>query len=118
MPTLKRHDELRNAVKVKADPAVCYGCTPFVDEFANPMCPEEQQLLGTRSLYARFEGKRDGRGNDVGWTLALLEMLTDPMLLQWVPEWVVEQYERANPFFRETLKAVIEEGVQTNGVSK
>ena len=31
---------------------------------------------------------------------------SDPMLRQWVPEWVVEQYERANPFFREVLTAL------------
>ena len=38
-----------------------------------------------------------------GWGMALMEMLTDPMLKQWVPTWVDEQYTRANPFFREVL---------------
>ena len=37
-----------------------------------------------------------------------MEMLTDPMLKQWVPAWVNEQYERANPFFREVLTALLE----------
>ena len=35
-----------------------------------------------------------------------MEMLTDVLLLQWVPKWVVEQYNRANPFFREVLRAL------------
>ena len=33
----------------------------------------------------------------------MMEMITDPMLRQWVPAWVVEQYERANPFYKEVL---------------
>ena len=37
-----------------------------------------------------------------------MEMLVDPMLKQWVPAWLVEQYERANPFFREALTALVE----------
>ena len=41
-------------------------------------------------------------------------MLTDPLLLQWVPAWVVEQYERANPFFREALTVVLGQGVNSN----
>ena len=100
MPTLARHNALRAAVKDQAVPSVCYGATLFVEEFFNPMFPGQEQFLGTRSLHEKFEGHgaRDGKGNPVGWTLALMEMLTDPMLLQWVPRWVVEQYERANPF--------------------
>ena len=27
-------------------------------------------------------------------------MLLDPVLPEWVPVWVVEQYDRWNPFFR------------------
>ena len=50
----------------------------------------------------RFEGTAKGDG----WGLALMEMLTDPMLKQWVPAWVEEQYTRANPFFREVLTAM------------
>ena len=42
-----------------------------------------------------------------------MEMLVDPMLKQWVPSWLVEQYERANPFFREALTALVEH-VQSN----
>eukprot|EP00959_Pyramimonas_sp_CCMP1952_P361879 7578710-Pyramimonas_sp.AAC.1 len=39
-----------------------------------------------------------------------MEMLTDPMLRQWVPAWVVEQCERANPFYKEVLGAILEGG--------
>ena len=38
--------------------------------------------------------------------MALMGMITDPMLRQWVPSWVVEQYERANPFYKEVLTAM------------
>ena len=33
-----------------------------------------------------------------------MEMLVDPMLVCWVPGWVREQYERANPYFCSVLK--------------
>ena len=52
-------------------------------------------------VYMQFqevEGARGEQGQGAGWALAFMEMLTDPMLRQWVPAWVVEQYERANPF--------------------
>ena len=56
--------------------------------------PLEGRYLGVADLYLKF----DGKGN--AWSMALVEVLTDPMLKQWVPAWVNEQYERANPFFR------------------
>ena len=90
-------------------PPVCHGATVFVDPSADALAPDEQRYLGTRELYMKFEGKLDGRHNNVGWTLALMEMLVDPMLKQWVPSCLVEQYERANPFFREALTALVEE---------
>ena len=43
-----------------------------------------------------------------------MEMLTDPMLRQWVPEWLVEQYERANPFYREVLTSLQAENMGRN----
>jgi hypothetical protein len=43
----------------------------------------------------------------------LMEMLIDPILYQWVPAWVVEQYERANPFFKEVLIVLQREPVST-----
>ena len=48
--------------------------------------------------------KKDRRGRQVGWALALMEMLLDPLLVAWVPGWVVEQYERWNPYFRGTAR--------------
>ena len=33
-----------------------------------------------------------------------MQMLVDPVLTTWVPSWVVEQYERANPFFQHVLR--------------
>ena len=46
--------------------------------------------------------------------MMLLEMITDPMLRQWVPEWVVEQYERANPYYKDSLTRALvgSEGLQ------
>ena len=39
----------------------------------------------------------------------MLEMLVDPVLLEWVPNWVVEQYERWNPFFRKCLSDALKD---------
>ena len=50
--------------------------------------------------------KVDSKGRSLGWALALMEMLVDPILYTWVPAWVSEQYERANPFFKEVLLAM------------
>ena len=112
----RRHAVTRAQMEfpVKAVPAVCFGATEFTEPFANAAEPEEDRQLGVRDLYMKFEGVRDGRGVDEGWSLALMEMLTDPMLRHWVPEWVVEQYERANPFYKEVLTALVSEDVQRN----
>ena len=99
---------------VKPVPAVFFGGTNFEDPPANAASPDLDRFLGVRDLFMAFEGVRDGRGRDEGWTLALMEMLTDPMLRQWVPDWLVEQYERQNPFFREVLTALQEENLQRN----
>ena len=45
-----------------------------------------------------------------------MEMLVDPMLVCWVPGWVREQYERANPFFRSVLKRLESYHVSNNRV--
>ena len=94
--------------------ATCFGATEFVEPCANAGFPDEDRYLGIRDLYAKFEGVRDRRGVDEGWGLALLEMLTDPMLKQWVPAWVVEQYRRGNPFCQEVLTALQAENLQSN----
>ena len=54
-----------------------------------------------------------GPDEEIFWGLKLLEMLTDPMLRQWVPGYVVEQYEHANPFYKEVLME-LQAGARTN----
>ena len=48
------------------------------------------RYLGVRDLYEKFEGR-------IGWGMAMMEMLVDPMLLTWVPAWVVEQVRACQP---------------------
>ena len=38
----------------------------------------------------------------------MMEMLVDPMLVAWVPGWVVEQYERWDPDFRKCVDIALE----------
>ena len=85
------------------------------------------RFIGVRDLVAAFDGPKhselvweeapegslnyvfkrmDLRSVAYGWTFALMEMLVDPVLLEWVPQYVVEQYRRWNPFFVEALKSV------------
>ena len=117
MATEDRHAVIRDKMHapLKVVPEVCFGTTAFRAPLPSAVSPETQRYLGVRDLFHQFEGRiRDGRGRDVGWGLGLMEMLTDPLLLQWVPAWVVEQYERANPFFREALTVVLGQGVNSN----
>ena len=62
-----------------------FGGTDFEQPLPNAACRAKDRFLGVRDLYVRFEGVADRRGWHEGWTLALMEMLTDPMLRQWVP---------------------------------
>ena len=39
--------------------------------------------------------------------MALMEMIVDPVLSRWVPEWVLEQYKRWNPYFTLSLNRVL-----------
>ncbi len=59
--------------------------------------------------------KRDAQGRPLGWALALMEMLADPMLLAWVPGWVVEQYERWNPYFRPCVRSALQQYKMKSG---
>ena len=43
-----------------------------------------------------------------------MEMLVDPLLSTWVPDWVTEQYERANPFFRDVLRGMRQRRLRNN----
>ena len=93
---------------------VCIGATPFEDPPSSAVGSLYDAFLGTRDLYTRFEQAEDSKGRREGWTLALMEMLVDPMLRQWVPAWVIEQYERQDPFFREVLTLLQEENMGRN----
>ena len=44
----------------------------------------------------------------------MMEMLVDPLLSTWVPDWVTEQYERANPFFRDVLRGMRQRQLRNN----
>ena len=77
----------------------CWGATEFVEP-----APGAGRWLGVRDLWMKFEGKKDRRGRVVGWAMALMEMLVDPLLVAWVPAWLVEQYERWNPYFRGAVR--------------
>jgi len=90
---------------------------------------ELDRFLGVQDLVAAFDGRKTEElvwevapaarsaqyvfkrrefkpGVSYGWALALMEMLVDPVLLEWVPEYVVEQYKRWNPFFVDSLRKV------------
>ena len=66
------------------------------------------RFLGVADLVRKFDTDEvDGKGRKLGWALALMEMLVDPMLVAWVPSWLREQYERRNPFFRACLRQAL-----------
>ena len=87
------------------------------------------RYLGVRDLMAFDEGKReevrwsiadDGnwcfkvyrrkRGSwPYGWPMAVMEMLVDPLLNQWVPAWIVEQYCRWNVGFMKHVQKVLDD---------
>jgi hypothetical protein len=117
MAKARRHEMILQEMaktNVTALPTACFGATDLVQPPANAVAPEEDRYLGVRDLYWKFEGVRDRRGADEGWGLALMEMLSDPMLRQWVPAWVVEQYERANPFYKEVLTVLLGQEIEKN----
>ena len=51
--------------------------------------------------------RKDADGRPAGWALALLEMLFDPVLSEWVPSWVLDQYGRWNKLSK-CLVAIVE----------
>ena len=99
MTTEARHEAIaQNSLHdIKAVPQVYWGSTKFVTPPVQAGFEDSDAYLGVSDLYSKFEC-------DDGWAFALMEMLVDPMLVCWVPGWVREQYERANPFFRSVLK--------------
>ena len=92
------HESMESGAE-KNRPPTFMGGTDF-------KAPSDGRYLGVYDLYMKFEGSRNSKGEEIGWTLALMEMLVDNVLHKWVPTWLVEQYERANPFFKEVLLAM------------
>ena len=112
MPTARRLELLRehalmSGVATEADLSVpirtvSWGRSAFDHK--------THRFLGVQDLVMKFDTeKRDAQGRPLGWALALTEMLADPMLLAWVPGWVVEQYERWNPYFRPCIRSALQQ---------
>ena len=112
MDTSEWHASIEQVTRcdIQPPPQVYWGATSFVTPSARAGFPEEDRYLGIPDLYMAFDGRKDG------WALGLMEMLVDPMLLTWVPAWVREQYERANPYFRSVLKHMQNRQVSRNKV--
>ena len=106
MSTERRGAVIRAAMQegVRAVSPSCIGATVFEDPSVRAAASHLDYFLGTRELYTQFEGREDSKGRREGWTLALMEMLVDPLLSLWVPAWVHEQFERANPYFADVLR--------------
>ena len=100
MDTAARHAAIDDGTHhdIKPPPQVYWGSTKFVTPPHHTGFEELDAYLGTADLYLAFDGRADG------WGFGLVEMLVDPMLVCWVPGWVREQYERADPYFRAVLK--------------
>jgi hypothetical protein len=129
MPTKKRYDLIRRGRSDKAADVRRWGGSVFDEPGLVAGAPLLERSLGVGDLVHEFEGPRvrevrwrdqeAGGGKEemiwrlrsgswkYGWSWALMEMLVDPVLRAWVPEWVVEQYERWNPFFRASLEEVL-----------
>ena len=113
MDTASRHRLLRQALlldpdvteaKLDREPirTVLFGHTSF----RHPPV----RFLGVQDLVLKFDtAKVDTKGRPLGWALALVEMLVDPMLASWVPSWVREQYEQWIPYFRSCLRSLLRE---------
>ncbi len=117
LPTAERHQQLAERLRLDGvaevelqDPkrSIEWGRTPFAHK--------ADRFLGVLDLVLAFDTDRqDSKGRPLGWPLAPMEMLTDPMLVSWVPSRVREQYERWNPFFRACLRNAQEEFVLKRG---
>ena len=114
MPTRLRHELLRVAVeegRVRGSRVRLWGGTVFAELSHHAAGSDEHdRFLGVKDLLRKFD---EGVGG-YGWTMALMEMLTDPVLYEWVPRGVVEQYLRWNPRFL----TILEEHVKTAPVAE
>ena len=104
MPTDRRRELIQAQTEFRAVSDVCIGGTAFTEPpiRAGPDAESTERYLGVRDLLALSE-RAFGADRDTVWGRLFMEMVTDPMLRQWVPHWVIEQYERANPFYKEVL---------------
>jgi len=85
------------------------GGTVFEEPLLPAGFPLNARFLGCVDLVGKFDGAPSC------WGLALMEMLVDPVLCGWVPAPVVEQYERQNPHFRASLRAVLRRKIPKEG---
>ncbi len=94
MPTAARAKLYKDSGMPACD-EIRFGATEFRAPFLGSHgALEPGRYLGVQDLLRKFD-------ND--WATALMEMLVDPVLGHWVPQYVCEQFERWNPFFRECL---------------
>ena len=101
MPKKDRHDLYKRAL-LKGVDEPCLGGTEFKTPFFAPGTGfDVGRYLGVQDLVAAFDGR---------WGEALMEMLVDPILVEWVPNYVREQYERWNPYFGQCLRAALDRG--------
>jgi len=101
MPKQKRHEAIMRHQYLRAEDLTTTDTRTWgTTDFAAPL----GRFLGVQDLVREFDGRKNRAGKEIGWAQALMEMLVDPMLVSWVPGWVVEQYERWNPKFRGTLR--------------
>ena len=100
---------IMNQTEIRATPQCCIGGTNFAVPFliaAAANHEDRERYLGIRDLWRHYEVAH-GRRQDEFWGFMFMEMITDPMLRQWVPEWVVQQYERANPFYKDAVTRIV-----------
>ena len=105
MPKAERHRQLRNywglGTSMDLSPGLCQDPLTWSDQdFPTPL----GRFLGVQDLVRAFDGRRDAKGRDYGWSRAFMDILMDPLLLAFVPGWVREQYERWNPDFRSSIR--------------
>ena len=105
MPTSERYAMIEKQDPCRAVPRACWGGSVFETppDIAGAPAEQRARFLGVRDLWAKFEATHSALAQDEFWALLLLEMITDPVLRQWVPAWLLELYERSNPFYKEVL---------------
>ena len=140
MPTQRRHKLWAEKGSRSCDGRLL-GSTRFDVPVEHAGFPDADRHLGIGDLYTAFSGthrsewqwiydrsgdhkhtekrflRKDTAKPCYGWGFALVEMLLDPVLKAWVPQWVREQFERRNPDFEKIVDEVLREDgrrVQSN----